>query len=235
MKTIVISGSSSGLGEELANRFTKLGWMVLGIGRNHEKLNSLEKKFGKNFKGFVADVTIKEDVVKTFNDIQDQFINIDLFVNNAAVFKMKEFSESSFEDIDSIIDTNLKGSMYCTMKVIENMKKNLKSEGRIINIGSVASTRGIENQSIYCASKYGLNGFAEALSQELIDKNISITTIFPGGINTPLWNKDNPYPGNDKEKILQTKDIVDIVEYISKLENRIVLKNLTIFPNNEWH
>ena len=69
----------------------------------------------------------------------------------------------------------------------------------------------------------------------MIDKNISITTIFPGGINTPLWNRDNPYPGNDKEKILQPKDIVDIVEYISKLENRIVLKNLTIFPNNEWH
>ena len=235
MKTIVISGSSSGVGEELANRFTKLGWMVLGIGRNYEKLNSLEKKFGKNFKGYVADITIKEDVIKTFNDIEDLFINIDLFVNNAAVFKMKEFSESSFEDIDSIIDTNLKGSMYCTMKVVENMKKNFNSEGRIINIGSVASTRGIENQSIYCASKYGLNGFAEALNQELIDKNISITTIFPGGINTPLWNKDNPYPGTDKEKILQPKDIVGIVEYISNLENRIVLKNLTIFPNNEWH
>ena len=78
MKTIIISGSSSGLGEEITNRFTKLGWMVLGIGRNHKKLNRLEKKFGKNFKGFVADVTIKEDVIKTFNYIRDQSISIKL-------------------------------------------------------------------------------------------------------------------------------------------------------------
>jgi NADP-dependent 3-hydroxy acid dehydrogenase YdfG len=157
-----------------------------------------------------------------------------LFVNNAAVFKMKEFSDCTFEDIDNMIDINLKGAMYCTFKVIEIMKKT-QTEGRIINIGSVAATRGIENQSIYCASKYGLNGFAEALNQELIKNNISLTTIFPGGINTPLWNEKNPYPGNDKDKILNPLDIVDLVEYIGKLKNRIVLKNLTIFPSNEWH
>ena len=235
MKKILITGCSSGLGEELANRFIRLGWTVLGIGRNHEKINTLEKKLGINFKGFVTDITIKEDVNKTFNYIQKNFKNIDLLVNNAAVFKMKEFSKGSFEDIDSIIDTNLKGTMYCTFKVLDIMKRNPKTVRRIINIGSVASIRGIKNQSIYCASKFGLNGFGEALNQELIDENISITTICPGGIDTPLWNKDNPYPGKNKENILQPKDIVDIIEYISRLEKRIVLKNLTIFPNNEWH
>ena len=114
------------------------------------------------------------------------------------------------------------------------MKKTSKG-GRIINIGSVASINGLENQAIYCASKFGLNGFSEALNQEVIKYNISISTIFPGGIDTPLWNKNNPYPSGDKSKLLKASDIVAIVEYIVKLKQRVVLKNLTIFPSNEWH
>lgn len=234
MKVIAISGATSGVGEKISQRFVNLGWMVIGFGRNSKKIEELESSLGKNFKGYKIDISNSSIVSETFDDIYRNFKTIDLFVNNAAVFKMTEFSDCTFEDIDNMIDINLKGAMYCTFKVIEIMKKT-QTEGRIINIGSVAATRGIENQSIYCASKYGLNGFAEALNQELIKNNISLTTIFPGGINTPLWNEKNPYPGNDKDKILNPLDIVDLVEYISKLKNRIVLKNLTIFPSNEWH
>jgi NADP-dependent 3-hydroxy acid dehydrogenase YdfG len=234
MKVIAISGATSGVGEKISQRFVNLDWMVIGFGRNSKKLEELESSLGKNFKGYKIDISNSSIVSETFDDIYRNFKTIDLFVNNAAVFKMKEFSDCTFEDIDNMIDINLKGAMYCTFKVIEIMKKT-QTEGRIINIGSVAATRGIENQSIYCASKYGLNGFAEALNQELIKNNISLTTIFPGGINTPLWNEKNPYPGNDKDKILNPLDIVDLVEYIGKLKNRIVLKNLTIFPSNEWH
>ena len=80
-----------------------------------------------------------------------------------------------------------------------------------------------------------MNGFSEALNQEIIKDNISITTLFPGGIDTPLWNQTNPYPGGSISDLLQPNDIVNIVELLSTLESRVILKNMTIFPSNEWH
>ncbi len=233
-KNIVISGVSSGLGKELAKKFISLDWNVIGLARNTEILESLSEELGDNFSFYAVDLQDEEGVLSAFDYIDTQLNHIDVIVNNAAVFTMKPFLECDFKDINSIVDTNLKGVMYSTLKAVEIMKKNNKS-GRIINISSVAGIHGIENQAIYCASKFGLNGFAEALNQEIIKYNISISTIMPGGINTPLWNEDNPYPGGDTKQLLQCSDIVNTVEYISGLEPRIILKNLTIFPSNEWH
>ena len=95
---------------------------------------------------------------------------------------------------------------------------------------SVASIHGIENQAVYCASKYGLNGFSEALNQELIKDNISITTIFPGGVDTPLWNEKNEFSRKQERFAKDRRHIVNLIEKILDLENRIILKNLTIFP-----
>ncbi len=233
-KNIVISGVSSGLGKELAKKFISLNWNVIGLARNTDTLENLSEELGDNFSFYAVDLQDEEGVLSAFDYIDTKLNHIDVIVNNAAVFTMKPFLECDFKDINSIMDTNLKGVMYSTLKAVEIMKKNNKS-GRIINISSVAGIHGIENQAIYCASKFGLNGFAEALNQEIIKYNISISTIIPGGINTPLWNEDNPYPGGDTKQLLQCSDIVKTVEYISGLEPRIILKNLTIFPSNEWH
>ena len=233
-KNIVISGASSGLGRELAKKFASLNWNVIGLARNTVTLETLSEELGENFTFYAVDLQDEEGVLSAFDFIESQVKHIDVIVNNAAIFTMKPFIECTFKDINSIVDTNLKGVMYSTLKAIEIMKKN-NSCGRIINISSVAGTHGIENQAIYCASKFGLNGFAEALNQEIIKYNISISTIIPGGINTPLWNEDNPYKGGDTEQLLQCSDLVKTVEYISGLEPRIILKNLTIFPSNEWH
>lgn len=230
---IAITGVTSGLGFELSKKFIELDWIVIGLSRNTQKLNQLKLKFGSNFHSFTTDISNIKSVENTFKKIRDEFNKIDIFVNNAAVFKMDKFTNCTYTDIDTIIDTNLKGVMYSTLNVVDIMKAS-DCIGRIINIGSVASTHGIENQAIYCASKYGLNGFAEALNQEIINYGLSISTIFIGGMDTPLWNESNPYPG-DKSKLLQCSDVVDMVCYISNIENRVILKNITIFPSNEWH
>jgi len=143
---------------------------------------------------------------------------------------MKPLVEFNEEEIDDIIDTNIKGTIFCTLNTLKIMNR-----GRIINISSVSGTHGIENQSVYSSTKYALNGFAESLNQELIKKNILISTICPGGINTPLWNDKNQYPGSDVTKILNPNDIVNMIEYIVDLPENVVLKNVTLFPTCEWH
>jgi len=226
MKTIAVTGATSGVGEEIVRRFLLLGWRVYGLSRNEKKLKEF-LELSENFIGLVTDITNQKEINRSFLKMDSK---VDILVNNAAIFKMDDFINCTYNDIDSIIDTNLKGTMYCTLNFIKKTKNS-----RIINISSVSGLHGIEKQAIYSASKHALVGFADSLNQEIIKNNILITTIFPGGINTPLWNNDNPYPGEHKENILKPSDIANLVEYISKLENRIVLKEITIFPTNEWH
>jgi len=224
-KTIVITGITGGVGESLARAFLRKGWLVIGLGRTAQKLTILKKKLNYDALSLIkVDIRNSFDVGGAFKTIDG---SIDVLVNNAAIFKMKTFYECTTENIDNILDTNLKGAMFCTRQALRKMKK-----GRIINIGSVSGTHGIKNQAIYSASKYGLIGFAESLAQE--HKDILFTTINPGGIDTPLWNESNPYSG-DVSKLLKPIDISSAVEYVVNLPDNVVLKTMTIFPNNEWH
>lgn len=232
MKTIVVTGASSGVGLEISRLFVNKGWRVIGFARTLTKLESLKSELGDQFSFFEVDVSLSKSVKDAFDNINTNIGAIDVLVNNAAVFVMKPFLESTVEDIDRIVDINLKGAMYCTFYALKLIRPNV---GRIINIGSVAGEHGIKNQSIYCASKFGLDGFAEALNQELLVNGISLSTICPGGINTTLWNAGNPYPGGDTSQLLSAYDIAKLVDYISVQPSNVILKKIVAFPSNEWH
>ena len=110
-----------------------------------------------------------------------------------------------------------------------------RKAGKIINVSSVAGVRGISGQASYCASKHGMVGFADALTQELIPHNIQVATICPGAIDTPLWDpKTNPYPG-DISKALQPGEIVNLISYILSQPDHSIFKRIVVFPSNEWH
>ncbi len=221
-KTIVITGATSGVGEKLVNQFSSKGFNVIALGRDELKLNKLR---ANNIKCIKADIRIPKEVQIAFSSIK----KIDILVNNASIFKMKKFDSFNTKEIDDILDTNLKGTIYCTLEAIKKMNK-----GRIINISSVSGTHGIKNQAVYSSSKYGVIGFAESLAQELKEKGILISTICPGGINTPLWNESNPYPGNI-EDLITTDDIFNTLNYIINLPDNVIVKTITMFPNCEWH
>ena len=223
-KTVIITGTSSGVGKQCVERFLNKKWNVIGLSRTNVDL------YNANYFHIKTDIKDPVSIKNSFEIISKKYNSIDLLINNAAVFKMKPFVEFNEEEIDDIIDTNIKGTIFCTLNTIKIMNK-----GRIINISSVSGTHGIENQSVYSSTKYALNGFAESLNQELIKKNILISTICPRGINTPLWNDKNQYPGSDVTKILNPNDIVNMIEYIVDLPENVVLKNVTLFPTCEWH
>ena len=231
MKIAVISGASSGVGLEISHTLLSHNWKVICLSRSKPTFISDLDSNQNSFQYISVDVQNPNQIKKAFDEIKLRYQKIDLLINNAAIFNMGPFLESSLQDINQIIDTNLKGAIFCTHQAL-----NLMMPGsRIINIGSVAGIRGIKYQSIYSSSKFGLEGFADSLNQELIALGISITTINPGGINTPLWNENNPYPAGDLTSCLRSSDIASLVLYIVNLPERIIFKNATIFPNNEWH
>ncbi len=222
MSDIVITGASGGVGRALVNLFLNENWNVYALLRNKDSLQNLNHK---KLTCIEYDARDCKSLDKAFSKID----NIDVLVNNAAIFQSKGILEYKADEIDEIIDTNLKGSIFSTINALKVMKK-----GRIINISSVSGLHGIPNQTIYSSTKHGLMGFSESLAQEIIDRGILITDICPGGINTPLWNKDNPYNGDTSELILP-EDIAKCVEFVCKLPENFVMKTITAFPKCEWH
>ena len=221
-KNVLITGVSSGLGLDLTQKLLELGYNVIGLTRHVQKANKIIG-LNHNLNLIECDISDEKSIKNAFSKIT----KLDFLINNASLFLSKKFTDYKCNEIHKIIDTNLKGTIFCTLESLKIM-----DGGRIINIGSVSGLHGIENQTIYSSTKFGLAGFSESLSQEL--KKINVTTINPGGINTPLWNADNPYNG-DVNTLLTTDDIISTILYVMNLKEHVVVKEITIFPKSEWH
>ena len=220
-KTILITGTTSGVGATIAYNYIEKGWNVIGFSRGESIFQY------PNYKHFRVDITNPYFLSVAF----EQIGNIDILVNNAAVFKMKSFSQTSIDEIDDMIDINLKGAMYVTKFALQNMEKG----SRIFFINSVAGLEELENQSAYCASKHGLTGFAGVLGEELRPRGIKVTSIHPGGIDTPLWSRDIPYPCGDVSKAISPMELVKVIDFVYNSQFNIEYKTIKMFPDTEWH
>jgi|APGre2960657468_1045069.scaffolds.fasta_scaffold34316_2 short-subunit dehydrogenase len=223
MKTILITGTSSGVGATIAYDYIEKGWNVIGFARSESLFNY------SNYKHYQVDISNLDMVYKAFEQINDT--KIDILVNNAAIFTMKSFSQTSFDEIGDMVDINLKGAMYVTKFALKNMEQG----SRIFFINSVAGLEELENQSVYCASKHGLTGFAGVLGQELRQRGIKVTSIHPGGIDTPLWNEEIPYPCGDVSKAISPIELVKVIDFVYNSKFNIEYKTIKMFPDTEWH
>ena len=233
LNNILITGASRGVGEALTLRFAGQGRKVFALARTRNQLDSLVERSGSSVVPFAVDISDRDAVEDAISEIESDHGGVDVLVNNAGVVQNIDFAEQSFEVMERIIDVNLKGTLYCTRLTVPHMIR--RKRGRIINISSVAGVRGIPGQAAYCASKHGMNGFADALAQELIPHGIVVSSICPGGIDTPLWDKEtNPYPG-DIDKVIKPDEIVDMVEFLLNQPSGTMYKRIVVFPTNEWH
>lgn len=232
LRTIVITGASSGVGACLARRFAARGDRVYALARTADALARLERESPGRIVGLPVDVRDRLAVRAAIDRIE-QTAPIDVLVNNAAVYDRGPFALQDPDRVDEILDTNIKGTIYPTHAVLPGMQA--RRRGRIVQVNSVAGTRGIVNEAVYCASKHAIVGFSAALMQELVPFNIRVAVVNPGGIDTPLWKRDgNFYPG-DPATLLQPEDVADVVELVLDAPDRIHFKSCVFFPSGEWH
>ena len=140
-----------------------------------------------------------------------------------------------FSVIDKVIDVNLKGTMYCAYAAIPGMIKN--DGGYVFNISSIAGIPGSDIKiAPYGSSKFGVVGFGEQ-NRSFIQHNILMTTLCPGSINTPFWQKDgrNKCPGGEPEKLTDSEEIAEMIDFIIHLPRKTLFKQLVFFPTSEWH
>ena len=219
-KIVFITGASSGIGRAAAIAFASKGADLIIAARRLEKLEELEIELKGKYKVDVLliqlDVRKKGDVKKAVASLKGKWRNIDILLNNAGLAKgMSKIYEGDTEEWDEMIDTNVKGLLYVSREVIPLMVE--RKEGHIINLGSIAGHEVYPNGNVYCASKFAVNGISRAMRVDLYDKNIRVTTIDPGMVDTEFsvirFSGDNERAKSvyDGFIVLTAQDIADTI------------------------
>ena len=196
IKSVVITGVSSGIGLFTSEKFLKKGYLVFGSVRKKSDALRLKKHFGKKFIPLIFDVTDREKINAGVKVVKDHIGNNNLtaLINNACIAVLGPLEFIKPLEFQKQIETNLVGVLNCVQAFLPllgstNNKPTVK-KGRIINISSALGGKiGYPFYGAYCSSKHALEGFSETLRRELTAHKIFVSVIAPGAIQTPIWNK----------------------------------------------
>lgn len=183
----IITGVSSGFGYEMAHQLLTRGDRVIGTVRHTDTIEPLVKKFPESFHVEILDVTDINAVRGLVKRAFEKFNTIDVIVSNAGYGLFGAAEELSDDEIDHIIATNLTGSIAFIRSALPFMRK--QQHGRIIQISSYGGQVAFAGNSLYHATKWGIEGFCESVAQEVLPFNIGVTIVEPGGARTEFRYK----------------------------------------------
>jgi len=242
MKTILVTGSSSGIGRSTALLFVQSGWNVVSWGRRLEKMEAWKNKLSKTDQNRVflqrVDIRFKNQVKDAFQSLPKKFKTIDLLLNNAGLALGKSpIQNGLIDDWEQMIDTNLKGLLYVT-KIISIEMVERKS-GQIINIGSVAGKETYPDGNVYNATKFAVDGLTSAMRQDLCRHGIRVSQICPGMVETEFSNiRFNGDDTKAKEvyknmKPLDPDDVADLINYVANTPLHVNIADILILPSQQ--
>ncbi len=215
-KCAIVTGSSSGLGLEITKSLLYSGYTVFGGSRSGTDLEH------ENFYDVELDISSEDSVEEFFETVREYAVSIDLVVNNAGICEMAPVREMTAESFEKHFATNTLGP-FLLFKYLEPML--VKAETHIISILSTAAQYGYPNVSAYNASKFGQLGMIESLKKEWKEHKVRFTNLFPGAIDTPLWDKMGTKFSRDK--MLSTSDFMSVFNFVVHAPPSIQFPELT--------
>ena len=187
-KTVLVTGSTRGIGKAIAESFARHGANVIVSGTVEEKAQGVARELAETYKiktlGVGMNIADPQSVEEAFKKIKEHFEGVDILVNNAGITRDTLFLRMKLEDWQKVLDVNLTGTFLVTKQVIRYMTK--KRWGRIINITSVVGFMGNAGQVNYATTKAGLVGFTKSLAKELAPRNVLVNAVAPGFIETEM-------------------------------------------------
>lgn len=237
-KWALITGASSGIGEATARELSKQKYNLILTGRRKDRLEKLAKELNSE-EIIVApfDVTKRSEVESFLKKHQSYLSHLDVLVNNAGLAKgVEKMQEASLDDWELMIDTNIKGLLYMTRGILPYMIG--RNSGHIINIGSVAGRWVYPGGGVYCASKFAVRALSEGLRMDLIGKNIRVTNIEPGMVETEfsqvrLGDAKKAAEVYVNMKPLTGQDIAETIMWVVNRPAHVNIQELVIFPTDQ--
>jgi len=236
-KVAVVTGSSSGIGEAVARHLASAGAKVALGARRKERLEELKTKFtemGLTARYTVCDVTKPDQVKQLVEETEEEFGPVDILVNNAGVMYYTDMINKHQQEWDRQIDINCKGVVNGVGAVVDGMTSRKK--GHIINMSSNAGRRGFAGLAVYSGTKFFVEGFSQALRQEMVPFNVKVSTIQPGDVKTELLShttdigaKDK-YDGSTQTEILLPEDLGKAVVYLASQPSNVAINEVLIEP-----
>lgn len=206
---VLVTGGGRGIGRALALRFAREGAKVIVAARSSDQLDRVVAEIGAaGGEGLAAQMNVSDFgsvEAAVYRALQFTGGGLDVLINNAGVFEVKPFDKMDSQTWSRHIDVNLSGPFYVTLEALEGLEAS--DRAHIFHIGSRAGQTGFPGNTAYCASKYGLRGFADALRIDLRDRGIRVTTVNPNQTDTSIFDG---VPG-DSSKTNKPEQVADLV------------------------
>ncbi|MEO4007075.1 SDR family NAD(P)-dependent oxidoreductase [Flavobacterium sp. CAU 1735] len=235
MKTVLITGATSGIGKATAELLARHQYRLIICGRRKEILETLESDLAKHTQitSLVFDVKDKDSVFKAISSLPEDFSKIDILINNAGnAHGLDPIQTGNTDDWDAMIDINVKGLLYVSKAILPQMTE--RKSGHIINIGSTAAKEVYPNGNVYCASKHAVDAITQGMRIDLNAFGIKVGGIHPGMVHTAFSEvrfkgdtvrADNVYKGFQP---LLAEDIADIIHFVISRPYHVNIADLMV-------
>lgn len=242
-KIVLITGATAGIGRSTAFKFAKMGCKLIFLIRNGEKGQILKKelveKYGIEVKLVIVDIKDGKGIEEKILALPEEWKKISILVNNAGLaYGLDKLYLSEIEDINEVIDVNIKGYLY-TIRVVVPLMLKYKLEGHVINLGSIAAVSAYPGGAIYCATKAAIRLLSDGLRIDLVDTPIKVTNIQPGivetGFSVVRFKGDEERAASVYKGIesLTPDDVADTIVYSANIPHNVQLTEITMTPHHQ--
>ncbi|MDR9829088.1 SDR family oxidoreductase [Vibrio sp. FNV 38] len=220
MKSIIVTGATSGIGYELVKTLTAKGHRVIATGRNSDQLAKLKTE--TDCEVIQADLADSQEAIEMFTQAIEKLGKLDVLINNAGMNSRKcGTNEFTLEEFDLQYAVNLRAPALLSREAFKVMKP--QQSGHIINVVSTVAKRSNETMSVYTAMKQGLAGFSAILMKEAQPHGIKVTSLFPGGTDTNFREADRP-------QYMHPKSVADTIAMLLELPEDVIMHEMTFRP-----
>ena len=236
-KLALVTGGTRGIGFSIAEMLAKHGTQVVICGKSEESVKTALSRFDtlapSKVNGKAADVKHHEEVQALFEFVDRTLGGLDILVNNAGIGRFGAVSQISPQDWADVLGTNLTGTFYCTQEALARFAP--RRGGYVVNVSSLAGKNPFAGGAAYNASKFGVNGFSEAVMLDSRYENVRVTTVMPGSVATefgmtrPKDGKDWPDAGRDWK--IWPQDVADVVRAVLEMPARTTVSAIEIRPS----
>ncbi len=226
-RTVLVTGASSGIGRAIANNLLQQGHQVVGASRDNARFTHAQE----GFTPVQMDLSRLDELPQQLRELQHRFPELDAVIFCAGKGQFGALEQFSYAQIEALISLNLTSQIFLTRALLPALKR--KARGDLIFIGSEAALKGSRQGAVYCASKFAIRGFTQALREECGKSHVRVCLINPGMVKTPFFEQLSFEPGDDASHYLLPEDVAEAVSYALNSRAHMVIDEINLNPLNK--